>query len=122
MKICITSTGDNLDSNVDPRFGRCRYFIIYNTDTDEFEAMENDSREAMGGAGISAAQNIVSKNVQAVLSGHFGPNAFKVLQSASVKLYSNVSGTVRTAIAEFKNNDLKILSSPDAPSHFGMGN
>jgi len=64
MKIVITSTGTSLDSNVDPRFGRCAYFILYDTDSDTFEAIENASRNAMGGAGIQSGQLITSKMLE----------------------------------------------------------
>ncbi len=121
MKICITSTGTSLDSNVDPRFGRCPFFIIYDTNTDTFEAIENTSRQAMGGAGIQSGQLIASKNVEAVLSGNFGPNAFRVLQAANIKMFSNVSGTVKEAIEKFKNGQLTETSAPDVQSHYGMG-
>lgn len=121
MKICITSTGTSIDSNVDPRFGRCPFFIIYDTDSDTFEFLENESREAMGGAGIQAGQAIAAKGAGAVISGHFGPNAFRVLQAAKIKMYPEVSGTVREAIEKFKNGQLTETSSANVESHFGMG-
>jgi len=61
MKIAISSSGTSLDSNVDPRFGRCQYYIIYDTNTDSFEYVDNESRQAMGGAGIQASQFLVNK-------------------------------------------------------------
>jgi predicted Fe-Mo cluster-binding NifX family protein/predicted DNA-binding protein (UPF0251 family) len=121
MKLCITSTGTSLDSNVDPRFGRCPYFIIYDTGSDTFESIENASREAMGGAGIQAGQLIASKNAGAVITGNFGPNAFRVLKAAKIKMYSGVSGTVREAIEKYKNGQLTETSAPDVQSHYGMG-
>ena len=121
MKLCITSTGTSLDSNVDQRFGRCPYFIMYDTDSDTFESIENASREAMGGAGIQAGQLIASKNAGAVITGNFGPNAFRVLQAAKIKMYSGVSGTVREAIEKYKSGQLTETSAPDVGSHYGMG-
>jgi len=124
MKVCISSTGTSLDSNVDPRFGRCAYFIIYDTSTDTFEYFANEGRDAMGGAGIQAAQKVVEKGADAVISGNIGPNSFKVLQSApnrQIKIYSGVSGTVRNAIAQLKNNELKPVTTSSVQSHYGMG-
>jgi predicted Fe-Mo cluster-binding NifX family protein len=121
MKLCITSVGASLDSNIDPRFGRCAYFIIYDTDDDTFESIENASRQAMGGAGIQSGQMIASKNVEAVLTGNFGPNAFRVLQAAKIKMYSGVTGTVKDAIEKYKNGQLTEISSPSVQSHYGMG-
>ncbi|MBN1298799.1 MAG: NifB/NifX family molybdenum-iron cluster-binding protein [Actinobacteria bacterium] len=121
MKICITSTGTSLDSNVDPRFGRCPYFIIYDLDSGDFESIENAGRGAMGGAGIQAGQLIASKNVEAVLTGNFGPNAFRVLQTAGIKTISGISGTVRDAVEKYKSGQLNSTSAPDVGSHYGMG-
>ena len=121
MRVAITSTGTSLDSNVDPRFGRCAYFIIYDIDKDTFEFIENASRQAMGGAGIQAGQLMASRNVGAVITGNFGPNAFRVLEAAKIKMYSGVSGTVREAIEKYKNGQLTEISTPDVSSHYGMG-
>jgi len=84
MKVAISSTGPGLDSEVDPRFGRCQYFIIGDTETMEHGVMDNSSAMAAGGAGISAAQAIVDKGVQALLTGNCGPNAYEVLSSAGI--------------------------------------
>jgi len=61
MKIAISATGKTLDAEVDPRCGRCQYFIIADTETDGFEALDNSSATAAGGAGISAAQMVLKK-------------------------------------------------------------
>lgn len=121
MKIAISSSGKTLESNVDSRFGRCPYFIIYDTDSAGFEAVENQSRQAMGGAGIQAAQVVSEKKVEAIITGNIGPNAFKVLSSASIDIFSGISGTVNSAIEKIKNGELKITSGPDVSSHFGTG-
>ena len=76
MKIAISATGLTLEDEVDPRFGRCQHFIVADTETKEFEALDNSSATAAGGAGISAAQMIAGKGVEAVLTGNCGPNAY----------------------------------------------
>ena len=86
MRIAISATGTNLDAEVDPRFGRCQSFIIVDVETNEFEGVDNTSATAAGGAGISAAQMIVEKGVEAVLTGNCGPNAHQVLSSAGIKI------------------------------------
>jgi len=101
-KICVTSQGDNLDSQVDPRFGRCQYFIIVDTESLEFEAVKNPNIDGMGGVGIQSAQFVASKGVSAVLSGNFGPNASQSLHEAGIKMVPNVSGTVREAVEKYK--------------------
>ncbi len=120
MKICVTSEGGNLGSKVDPRFGRCRYFIIVDTDTLEFEAIENPNIESMGGAGIQSAQLVVSKKVKVVVTGNVGPNAFQTLQVAGVEIFTNASGTIKEAVEKYRKGEFKAVSGPSVGSHSGM--
>ena len=121
MKVAISSNGTTLESNVDTRFGRCPYFIFYNTGDDTFSHVENQSRQAMGGAGVQAAQMIVNQNVEAVITGNIGPNAYKVLSAASINVYSGTTGTVENAIDRLKKDELKSSEGPDVVPHFGTG-
>jgi predicted Fe-Mo cluster-binding NifX family protein len=122
MKICVTSEGGTLDSRVDPRFGRCRYFIVADTDTSEFEAIENPNIESMGGAGIQSAQFVASKKVKAVVTGNVGPNAFQTLQAAGIEIFTNASGTIKETIEKYKRGEFKAVSGPSVGSHSGMPN
>lgn len=121
MKIAISATGASLDAAAEPRFGRCPYFIIADTETTEFEAIENSSAGAAGGAGISAAQSIAEKGVQAVLTGHCGPNAYNVLSAAGIQIITGISGTVKEAIDAFRSGKLKASEQANVPDHYGMG-
>ncbi|MBA7527799.1 hypothetical protein ES705_19978 [subsurface metagenome] len=121
MKICITSQGNNLDSQVDPRFGRCQYFIIVDPVTMKFEAVENQNIGAMGGAGIQSAQLIASKGTEIVLTGNVGPNAFQTLQAAGVKVVTGVMGAIREVIEKFRKEEIAPVEGPNVPGHFGMG-
>ena len=121
MKIAISANGQNLDAEVDPRFGRCQYFIIADTETEEFEALDNSSASAAGGAGITAAQTVVGKGVEAVLTGNCGPNAHQVLSAAKIKVITGVSGKVKDAIAEYKLGTYTAAQQANVPDHFGMG-
>jgi len=120
MKICITSQGNNLDAQVDPRFGRCAYFIIVDTENLEFEAIQNPNLDASGGAGIQSGQLVAGKQVKAVITGNVGPNAFQTLQSAGIELITGVSGRVRDAVEKFKKGELKPSQSASVDSKFGM--
>jgi predicted Fe-Mo cluster-binding NifX family protein len=120
VKVAITSQGDNLEASVDPRFGRCAYFIIIDPETEESEAVLNSSADAMGGAGPQAAQTIADKRVEVVITGNVGPNAFQTLKAANIKAYQVDSGTVKEALEEYKNGKLKELSNSSVSGHFGL--
>ena len=122
MKICITSEGNTLDSPIDPRFGRCKKFIIIDTENGKLEAVENTGINQSGGAGIQAAQLIISQGVKAVLTGNVGPNAFQALQAGKIDIYTGVSGNVKDALALYKTGKLKATLSATASSKAGMTN
>ncbi len=113
MKIAITSKGKDLDSEVDPRFGRAAYIIIVDTDSLEFEVLDNSENvNAFKGAGIQAATMISDKGADVLLTGFCGPNAFKTLKAAKIKVANDVSGTLRDAVNAF--NEGKVSFSDDA--------
>jgi predicted Fe-Mo cluster-binding NifX family protein len=101
-RICITSRGKGLNSKVDPRFGRAKYFILIDPETTDLEVIENPNTEAVHGAGIQSAQLIASKKVKAVLTGNCGPNAQRILNAAGIKLITGVSGDLETALSKHK--------------------
>jgi predicted Fe-Mo cluster-binding NifX family protein len=121
MKVVVSATSASLDAQVDPRFGRCPYFMIVDAETMNFEAVPNTAAGAMSGAGIQAAQTIANKGVQAVLTGSVGPNAFQALSAAGVSIITGVSGTVREAVKKFKSGQLQKVTAPTAPMGFGTG-
>ena len=121
MKIAVTSVGKELDSQVDPRFGRAACFIIVETETLAFEAIENANIAASGGAGITSAKAVIDTGAQAVLTGNCGPNAERTLRAANIKLYTGVTGTVAEAVAQFKAGSLTEATGPSVDSHSGMG-
>lgn len=121
MKIAVTSQGTTLDSPVDPRFGRARYFIIYDTDTGGFECVDNEQNvNAPQGAGIQSAENIARHKIKALLTGHCGPNAFRTLSSAGIQVYTGLTGTVREAVEDFKAGRLTASGRPDVQGHWGL--
>ena len=120
MKIAVTSTGPTLDDNVEARFGRCPYFLIIDTDTMQFEAIENPNIALGGGAGIQSAQLMSEKGVTTVLTGNCGPNAFNVFGQAGIQVIVGVSGVVRNAVEQLKTGGLSSASGPNVASHFGL--
>ncbi|HDQ44122.1 MAG TPA: dinitrogenase iron-molybdenum cofactor biosynthesis protein [bacterium] len=120
MKICVTSQGGSLESGVDPRFGRCAFFIVVDTDTLEFEAIDNAQIQAAGGAGIQSGQLMAEKRVHAVLTGNVGPNAWQTLSAAGIEVVTGVSGTVLDAVGRYKEGLLKASDKPSVLSHAGL--
>jgi predicted Fe-Mo cluster-binding NifX family protein len=119
MKIIITSQGTNLESPVDPRFGRAKYFVLVNTDSGELSAHDNTQNlNAPQGAGIQAAQAVAQLGAEAVLTGHVGPKAFTTLQAANIAVYTGISGTVKEAIEQFNNGRLEIAAKADVQGHW----
>ncbi len=129
MKIVVTSSGADgstelaevLEAQAHPAFGRCPTYLFIDTETMQFEAVENPAANAAGGAGIQAAQFVVEHGAQAVVTGNVGPNAFQVLQPAGVPIYLFGGGTVRQAVEAYKAGELSAAGGASRPAHAGMG-
>lgn len=106
MKICVSATGNNLDAQLDPRFGRCLYFVIVDTETMQFEAISNNASGVSGGAGIQAAQSAVKNGAKVVITGTVGPNALQALSEAGVEIVTGASGTIKEVVEQFKNGKM----------------
>lgn len=119
MKIAVTSVGNTLDSQIDQRFGRAAYFIIVDTETMDFTAIENTNVAAAGGAGISSAKCVIDNGAEAVLTGNCGPKAERTLRAAGVKLFTAVTGTVAEAVELFQNSKLTEAAGLNVQAHFG---
>jgi len=119
-RICVTSQGDSLEAAVDPRFGRCAYFIIVDPESMQFRAVPNGAAGATGGAGIKAAQIVASEEVNTVITGSVGPNAYPALKNAGVVILSTSQGTIRDVIELYKSGSLNTVTTP-GPSHVGLG-
>ena len=109
MRIAVSAKGMDLTSQVDPRFGRAAYFIVYDTDSEDFEVLQNqDNVNAAQGAGIQTAEKISGKGVDVIVSGSVGPKAAEVLKAAGVKSVQWSDGTVSQAIEMLKNGALRV--------------
>ena len=106
MKIAIASAGKTINSQVDLRFGRCGYFLIYNNKKDELKVVNNTAGQAFRGAGISAAQLLVNQKVKIVIAGNFGPNAVNVLRASKIEIFTAPSMTVKQALDQYKKGKL----------------
>lgn len=121
MKIVVTSNGADLDAQASPVFGRCPWYLFVDTDTMEFEAVENPAVGTASGAGIQAAQFVVEQRAEALVTGNVGPNAFDVLRSADVPVYLLGDGTVRDAVEAYKEGELSEVGGATGPAHAGLG-
>ncbi len=122
MKIAVSATEGSLNANVDARFGRCPYYVIFEVEGNEIkghEILENTAGQEMRGAGITAAQTVANKKTEVVITGNIGPKAFDVLSSNGIKIISNASGNVKDAVEKYLKGELKETSQ--SKPGFGMG-
>ena len=120
MKVALSAKGGTMDSQMDQRFGRAANFIVVETETGDFDAVDNTAAAASGGAGIAAAQAVADRDVEAVITGNVGPNAMNVLKAAKIEIYKSAAPTVGENIALFKKGALEKIGTT-VPPHFGMG-
>ena len=121
MRVAVSSSGSDLESQIDTRFGRCAYFLIVETDDMSFEAFDNENIALGGGAGIQSAQFVASKGAKAVITGNCGPNAVRTLSAAGVEVFVGQTGTVKEAVIRYKNDALRPATEANVPDHFGAG-
>ncbi len=122
MKICFSVSLPKFDSLIDPRFGRAPYFLITDEKGENIEVIKNTGVEAMGGAGITAAQSVVSTGAKVIITGNLGPRAFDVLEASGVKIIIGISGiSVKDALEKYQKGELKEMAKPSVPNHFGIG-
>jgi predicted Fe-Mo cluster-binding NifX family protein len=119
MKIAITSTGKDLNADLDPRFGRASYFIIVDPDTLEYEVVNNEQNINLPqGAGIQAAKTLVDNQADVLITGFCGPKAFYALDRAGVKIITDVKGPVKEAVLKYKNGELRSSSGANVDGHW----
>jgi len=119
MKIAVSSTGRDMNSTIDQRFGRARFFVIVDTETGDFSAHDNSQNlNALQGAGIQSAKNVLDFGAEAVLTGNVGPKAFNTLLTAGVDIYTGASGTVQNAVDSFKAGTLNKAGKASVDGHW----
>lgn len=121
MKIVVSSQGEGLDAAASPVFGRCPIYVVVDTETMTSESLVNPAMNQGGGAGIQAAEFVVSQGAKAVLSGNLGPNAYNVLQAAGVPCFLIGEGTVRQAVKAYNAGQLSTMGGANVAAHAGMG-
>jgi predicted Fe-Mo cluster-binding NifX family protein len=119
MKLAFSTTGENLDSPLDPSFGRARNFLFYDLQTQAVDIRSNQQNLAAAqGAGIQAAQTIAKGGAQALITGHCGPKAFRALDAAGIKVFNTDAATVAEALARYRAGELVAAQAANAEGHW----
>ena len=119
MKIAVTALENTMESKIDLRFGRAAYILIVDTKTLEFEAFDNnENKNAFKGAGIQAAAMVSDKGADVLLTGFCGPNAFKTLETAGIKVVNDQAGRVIDAVQKFKQGNVAYADSANKDGHW----
>jgi predicted Fe-Mo cluster-binding NifX family protein len=119
MRVVITASGNTLDAQVDPRFGRAAYFIAVDSQSGAFQAHDNNQNlNATQGAGIQSAETVSRLGAEVVITGHCGPKAFRTLSAAGIKVVVGAQGTVAEAIEAFKSGALVPTDAPNVEGHW----
>ncbi len=119
MKIAFSTSGNTLDSPLDTRFGRAPRFLVFDLDTETFQLVDNQqSLDSAQGAGIQSAETVARQGVKALVSGHCGPKAFRVLQAAGIKIFTSNAVTVADALAQYRAGTLAEAGSADVEGHW----
>ncbi len=122
MKVAISSSGEGLESPVDPRFGRCPFFIIAEVEDKKIKnskAIKNTAMLQGGGAGITAAQIVGNEGADAVIAVNYGPRAFGVLSELNIEMYQGTQGSVKENVQQLIEGKLKKIEIATGP--MGMG-
>lgn len=118
MKIAISSSGITKDDMLDVRFGRCEYFQIHDTETNEVKILENEGKNASGGAGIAASNQLIDEKVDVIITGSLGPNAFEIIDKSGIKAYKSEGIEISKVLEKFKKGELEEINM-SGPAHHG---
>jgi predicted Fe-Mo cluster-binding NifX family protein len=121
MKVAVSSSGQDTEAALDPRFGRCSFFLIIDPDDLSFDVVANASATLSGGAGIQSAHFLATKDVSAVITGNCGANAVRTLSDAGIDVYLGQTGTIKDVIHRFKHGKLTPASVANVELPPGMG-
>jgi predicted Fe-Mo cluster-binding NifX family protein len=120
VKVVVTSSGERMDSMIDPRFGRAAAFVMVDTASGEIETVVDNRRgvEAAQGAGVQAAETVSRLGAECLVTGHCGPKAFRTLEAAGIAVFIGASGTVADAVEQLRSGALERAASPDVAGHW----
>ncbi|MBS3781287.1 MAG: NifB/NifX family molybdenum-iron cluster-binding protein [Candidatus Thermoplasmatota archaeon] len=120
MKVAVSAKGDDETANVDERFGRCPYFVIVDKDEMEYESIENKHTQKSHGVAPQVVQMLSEMDVEAVITGNVGPNGYRTLESADIKVYKG-SGKISDVVEKLKEGELEEIENETVRGHHGKG-
>lgn len=119
MKIAFSTSGNDLNAPLDTRFGRAAKFLIFDTESQGVALVDNTQNlTAAQGAGIQSAQNVAASGAQALVTGHCGPKAFRVLVAAGIKVYTSDAPTLAAALEFYREGKLIESVEADVEGHW----
>jgi len=119
MKIAIPAKDRQPSAAVDDRLGRAQWFVLYDTDTRTWDAIENaPTQQPLHGAGVQSGEALMRAGVTAVLAPHCGPNAFRVLQAGGISVFLGATGTVEETLAAYQAGSLLQAGAADVGGHW----
>jgi predicted Fe-Mo cluster-binding NifX family protein len=119
MKIVISAAGRDKESNIDPTFGRARFFLIVDTKSKEVKVIENKAIDRPNGVGITAVNTVEKEGIDAVITAEIGPLAFETFEQSGVKVYK-AEGRINDAIQHFKEGKLSEITKATRPKYAGL--
>lgn len=119
MKIAISASGKNAESLLDKRFGRCEYFQVYDTESEEIKLLENKGQDSSGGAGIAASNQLIDENVDVIITGSLGPNAFELIEKSEIKAYKCDEIAIISVLEKYKNGEIEEITMSGPAYHGG---
>ena len=119
MKLAVTSTGSDLESDLDPRFGRAAFFLCIDSDSLAFDVVENSQNLNLPqGAGIQASQTVIAQKIDALITGNCGPKAFKMLQASGIEIFIGAKGRIRDVVEQYKSGELEKAGQANVEGHW----
>jgi predicted Fe-Mo cluster-binding NifX family protein len=117
MKIAISTTNGTSTEPINPRFGRCESFAIFDTQTETWSSLTNPAIEAQGGAGTKVVQFLLENAINVIITGHYGPNAFRAIQASNIEAFQSTSGTPQELVEKYHNHQLTPATQSEKHHH-----
>ena len=119
MKIAISATGRDMESNIDTTFGRAHFFLIVDTETKKEKVIVNKVGDRPSGVGITVANITANEEIDAVITTDIGPLAFETFEQCGIRMYQ-AEGKIKDAIRQFEEGKLSEITKATGPKYMGL--